>query len=281
MRESKRAFRQRQADRCLYKVQVGIAQSDMGGLICITPRQHVRFFGSLCSPGAGTCPPEPVGCGGYGCAYPTADPRKVVKFTHDPSDIASVRHAHGLKTVAEVYGVEALDPEAAAARPVASGELHPGTWAIIAERLEPIPFDRRFKGPINWALRCALDFSRDLDRANWPVPPRPGEHGYNEHARAIRHAREPRKLIEAGLQRCQRRFHEDIRQAGMQDEAPTRRFLYDVLAAWATLRRRGVRWTDMNSGNVGWSVRDGRWKVLDLGLTKRKPPKMRVFRGGR
>jgi hypothetical protein len=223
--------------RCLYFVKPGKAHGyHRGGKysVCITPKQHAELFGAKALPVA----PTPLGCGVFACAYPTADPGKVVKITRDPTDVAALQAAQGVPGVPRLFRAYKLasyarwlstekprdpysyNPYAPPPRP-----QRPEPFGLVVERFKTLGAPERKR----WARRLGCfqrQLSGNMDKrttvtACCPIKPK-----------AERFA-----CLRGGVQ------------------------LHDT---YAGLRELGIELKDIHAGNVGRDAR-GRWGVIDLG----------------
>lgn len=191
--------------------------------VCITPTQAEKLFGSDAKPKA-------LGCGVFACVFQHKDPDKVVKITHDESDVAGLIAAnmegYGLSKAIpapKVFDKHALGSRAwwtkykspsAYFKPWATT---PRAFALELEKLETLPPKEKKL----WSRRLGV-MKRENDLAK--ICPKRGD-----------------PYCVADVEALQ-----DLRN---------------------DLADRGVDWTDMHGGNIGKTI-DGLWKVLDLGASK-------------
>jgi hypothetical protein len=230
------------APRCLYYVKPGKANPRFPGgkyNVCITPNQHRELFGAGAPPAA----PAPIGCGVFACAYPTADPDKIVKVTRDDSDVAALMSVQGLPGVPRLFSAHKLASHAFWARPERyvppepysyyrtpreKRAARPTVFGLVVERLRPLDKQQRLR----WRRRIncmAWQLSRDHEprtvvKGCCPIKPKA----------------ERRACLRGGIQ---------------------------LARTVEKLREHGIKVGDLHAGNVGLDAR-GRWKILDLGQSE-------------
>jgi hypothetical protein len=224
---------------CAYYVKPGKAHPNYPGgkyNVCITPNQHRELFGAG-APAA----PTPIGCGVFACAYPSADPGKIVKVTRDHSDVAALKAAQGLPGVPKLFGAFQLASHAFWARPERyvprdpydysyrtpkeKRALRPTVFGLVVERLRPLDKQQRLR----WRRRInciAWQMSRD---------------------------HEPRAVVKGCCPTKPKAERRACLRGGIQ-----------LARTVEKLREHGIKVGDLHAGNVGLDAR-GRWKILDLG----------------
>ena len=96
-----------------------------GARACLTNTQFGKLFGLR----KGRMP-KPLGCGSFGCVYPSRDPDKVVKITGDRADAVLMAEAQGIPGIATLYHSHRLKGT--------QGVLGP-YYAMVMEKLRPFP----------------------------------------------------------------------------------------------------------------------------------------------
>lgn len=209
--------------------------------VCITPVQHARLFGP------GRPKPRRIGCGIFGCAYPTSDPTKVVKITADATDVGAMQRAQGLPRVPTLYGVYRLTSPTwwgRTLRPTSS--RGPRVFAMVVERLRPLSdaTQKRF----DEAMGCIRKHAR---RGTDPA----------DSARACCFVGRAWGLSQRDIPSC-RRLAADLTEA-----------VKDFGSVDLNIR-------DLHTGNIGIDKK-GRWKVLDLGISGEPPGEVATLHGRR
>lgn len=172
--------------------------------------------------------PRRIGCGVFACAYPSPDRAKVVKITADVSDVAALQRAQGLPRIPKLYEAYRLaSPTRWRGR---SGG--PTVYALVLERLRPL--SRAMQDRFFSALNCIR---------------KPGRRG-----------EDPAEIAEACC------FPGRAWGLKIEDLPACKRLAADVPEAMKDFRSLDMRVTDIHPGNIG-TDKNGRWKILDLGLS--------------
>jgi hypothetical protein len=232
------------AEPCAYYVKLGKPHPRYPGgkySVCITANQHRTLFGDTPA-----VEPKPLGCGVFACAYPTADPGKVVKITRDETDVAALQSTQGVPGVPQLFAAYKLNSYArwlgrsptppsrydanAYLRPPSRNERprKPEPFGLVMERLATLDAAGRRR----WTRRLECmqrHFSANMDKRTTVLACCP-----------LKPKRDRFACMRAGVQ-----LHE----------------------TYERIREYGIDVIDIHSGNVGRTAR-GRWAILDLGLSK-------------
>lgn len=250
--------RRPEVPRCLYLLPAPAEGGDFE--VCITPKMHVALFGSLCRPRGRKgkrCPVWRLGCGHFGCAFPTKEDDKIVKFTTDESDIAGLRAAQGLRYAPTLYG---------AFKAVARFTRRPKPFVVhgvVVERLQTVP--ERDQSVIGDNITCALRYAPGVPLPRDPemrIQPWEVERAVQPENIRFDPVKKPH-LFAGQVTFAQKKC------CGIAGKPSCTTLVRDILEARHRLAIRGIRWWDVHAGNVGWSKKDQRWKALDLGATSR------------
>lgn len=98
---------------------------------CLTDTQRDELFN-----GRPTTEFRKIGCGAAACAYNAPKPDRVVKFTTDPADVASLIQAQDSPHVVRVYDAYTLKPPAPS--PPGKPRTKP-IYAVVAEKVKLLP----------------------------------------------------------------------------------------------------------------------------------------------
>ena len=172
-----------------------------------------------------------LGCGVFACAYTSPDESKAVKFTRDSEDVAALLKAQKTGVVPKIYKVFKLKQGGRTLRerdPFTRREIEPQDTPVYALVMEK--------------LRTIPSDEREMLDETLP--------GIRSVAQG--------KISASDF--CEQQQHEDG-GIGCGDVET------DVINAVEKLKRAGITWEDIHSGNIGYD-RSGALKVLDLGLTK-------------
>lgn len=172
---------------------------------------------------------------------------EVTKVTRDAEDVGALLRAQGLPHVVRVKKVFALDRAGFTSR----GPTQ--TYGIVAERLEPIPKDLHYTwiGHAFQKVRktILMDSVLRLDEKN---------------PQAFRLSPESRALLP-------RSCDLEYTNADYPHRDACKRFMVELGETFEKLTQRGIYWADIHPGNFGMG-RDGKWKILDLGLSETPLP---------
>jgi hypothetical protein len=196
--------------------------------VCITQNQHERFFG------APYRKPRKIGCGVFACTYGSKDPNKVIKITSDPTDVAALQVANNfhVEGVPKLYETMRLASRIEWRRGgYAGGRMRPPPpiYGMVVERLKP--FGTQAQEKYEGTVAC------------------------------IRHEAEGGGGSEGAREICcdPGRIRTDMK-------AKCRQIARDLPPAMEELYDAGLNVRDIHVGNIG-QAKDGRWKILDLGLS--------------
>jgi hypothetical protein len=250
-------------DACLYKLPQGKIHSLYARRkyeLCITRNQHNRLFGGGY---VGNIPikPKKLGCGVFGCVYAhPIDPKKAVKITRDLTDADGLQHMtdRGRHEAVRVYEHYELK-QGARWKKLRKWDKADPTFpirALVVERAKKVVPNRSFHlwqnsvVCINESQASGVGLRRTQEvccageiQPDYDVGVGPYKSATGKHCKTL--AEDLPKIEEAAA-----------------DE--------------------GLNWTDAHAANIGIG-QDGRWKILDLGLTgfaaKEKPPVLEGARG--
>ncbi len=170
-----------------------------------------------------------LGCGVFACAYEAPAKTRVIKFTRDGEDVAALLKAQGSGVVPKVFAVYKL-----------------------AQGGRTIPQEDAFA----WGQHGTKE-ARNVDVYALSV----------ERLRPV--SRDEREIVNDELSNIRMAIEDGESQAkycaNRDGEACTATEL-EVFAAMKKLSARGIKWTDMHAGNIGYD-KTGKLKVLDLGVT--------------
>jgi hypothetical protein len=190
---------------------------------------------------------DQFGCGAFACVWPKGD--RTIKFTHDPEDVAASLNARGIPHVKKFYKVFKLVDSG---RIIDTGQPTP-VWALIGEDVEPVDEygDDVLRESIDHIPTGMLRERFDRWRYNGGRP---------------ENFKVPAEVHERFGNSCNYAFG-----ASSDEAAECKRFGRQYLATWTKLARRGIVFMDAHSGNFGVD-KQGRWKILDLGLSRSDIP---------
>ena len=190
--------------------------------------------------------PKLLGCGSWACAYDVGGGR-AVKIPADAEDVAAFRAVRKHPRVAKVF----REFELAASGTDPKG--HPKrVYALEMEKLATLPLKMQ-----EWVRDALLVPFAAIsgDAAPWVDMPGqfPGvKYGTAEYARG----------------QCRR-------------DKECERFVDDFLETYTALFRKGVWWRDFHAKNFGVTAA-GKWKILDLGMSRQKlDPAPKLLTGAR
>lgn len=239
---------------CLYNLLLGkrhFRYAPSSYRVCITETQAAKLFGTKEKPKA-------EACGVFACVYPHKDPRKVVKITRDPSDVAGLLRTQGLAQVPQVSAHYKLASNARWTHFRQPTERYqrwtdtPEAYALVIERLQTLSSAERRKW--NRRIRRMGDFIRQADRER-NMAARGSSTAPSPHARTV--AFKPPTSADMAKSVCPKRSSET---------ASCQRRVRELDKMVDDLKAAGVDWTDIHAGNIGVDSK-GRWKVLDMGAS--------------
>jgi len=220
---------------------------------CITPTQAKKLFGT-------TTRPRPLGCGVFACVFEHTDPRKIVKITRDPSDVAGLLQGQGLAQVPKVYASHKLVGRPWWTTPRVKTESwqtwpdRPEAFALVIEKLRVFSGAEKSK----WAKRIFR--LRHLQKQA------------DEKCKSAASGATTIPLLPEGRKTCAKLGRSGDLAKAVCPKNPRAEakdcytHMMQLIAIRAALAKRGIDWTDVHAGNIGVD-KNGRWKVLDLGAS--------------
>lgn len=220
--------------------------------VCVTSTQAWKLFGA-------TTKPRALGCGVFACVFEHADPKKVVKITRDPSDVAGLTRGQGgpvpklhasYKLVGRPWWITNRRTEL----PWQKWPDQPEAYALVVERLRTLQGLEKAKW--NQRIRRMVGFQAREDQKRQIVAAGRGKTTPDApHARATSHktptigdmAKAVCPKTGPEVESCQLRIRELNKMS-------------------ADLRELGVEWQDIHAGNIGVDAQ-GRWKAIDVGAS--------------
>jgi hypothetical protein len=181
-----------------------------------------------------------IACGVFACAYERSD-GKVAKVTQDPTDIYNLQVGQEHPHVVKLYDAREIPNQ---------HDPEHKFYVAITEKLEQPPWEMQA------ALRRMRPALKILDRA-WE------KHSHGSKYRVEEDDRE--------------RFIDGT--CGNGGPLECRRLAEGVVELHEFYGRKGIRMLDLHPGNFGVDA-TGKWKVLDVGFSKTRTPKVPVLMTG-
>jgi len=201
-------------------------------------------------------PEKKIGCGVFACAYERAD-GKVVKITQDPTDVQTMIEGQDHPRIVKLYE----------ARKLSGSEEYGGDpiYALVVEKLNPpSPSLKRMISGMPMSM-----LGREFNRFAGEVSTAPkGKTKVANPTYEIPENMEEEFILET----CDK----------FDRKKPTyrkcRNLAEDVLRVHTHLGKKGIRLTDLHSGNFGVDA-EGNWKILDVGFSKSPTPTVDALAG--
>jgi hypothetical protein len=221
--------------------------------VCITETQAKKLFGS-------TEKPKPLGCGVFACAFQHSDPNKIVKITRDPSDVAGIMKGQGAQ-VPKLHAVHRLTSGVRWINPRRRTEDYqqwpeqPEAFAMVLEKLRTLTGAEKSM----WQQRIRR-MQRFVEREKFKQEAAAGHPSTAPGSPSTppRPSYQPPTLRDMAKAVCPRRPADEAASCSLR--------IRELDKISVDLRARGVEWSDIHAGNIGFDKK-GRMKALDVGAS--------------